>query len=79
AYAQLDVKHEPLTLIVPHFEQPLPPLQPSASGHFSNYSYTYLYVFPAIFRVPGPPDLELFDLQEEFSTERDRLVQASQK
>ncbi|XP_003374295.1 hypothetical protein Tsp_09626 [Trichinella spiralis] len=65
AYAQLDVKHEPLTLIVPHFEQPLPPLQPS--------------VFPAIFRVPGPPDLELFDLQEEFSTERDRLVQASQK
>ncbi|KRZ70209.1 Intraflagellar transport protein 52 -like protein [Trichinella papuae] len=51
AYAQLEVKHEPLTLIV----------------------------FPAIFRVPGPPDLELFDLQEEFSTERDRLVQASQK
>ncbi|KRX92107.1 Intraflagellar transport protein 52 -like protein [Trichinella pseudospiralis] len=31
AYAQLEVKHEPLTLIVPHFEQPLPPLQPSAS------------------------------------------------
>ncbi|KRX14412.1 Intraflagellar transport protein 52 -like protein [Trichinella nelsoni] len=79
AYAQLEVKHEPLTLIVPHFEQPLPPLQPSASGNFSNYQYTYLYVFPAIFRVPGPPDLELFDLQEEFSTERDRLVQASQK
>ncbi|KRZ58046.1 Intraflagellar transport protein 52 -like protein [Trichinella nativa] len=87
AYAQLEVKHEPLTLIVPHFEQPLPPLQPSASGNFSNYSYTYciicicifVQVFPAIFRVPGPPDLELFDLQEEFSTERDRLVQASQK
>ncbi|KRY84552.1 Intraflagellar transport protein 52 -like protein [Trichinella pseudospiralis] len=57
AYAQLEVKHEPLTLIVPHFEQPLPPLQPSA--------------------IPGPPDLELFDLQEEFSTERDRLVQAN--
>lgn len=29
AYEQLQVKHEPLRLIPPQFESPLPPLQPA--------------------------------------------------
>lgn len=29
AYDQLQIKHEPLKLIPPHFESPLPPLQPA--------------------------------------------------
>jgi len=29
AYDQLDIKHEPLTLIPPNFDTPLPPLQPA--------------------------------------------------
>lgn len=29
AYEELGVKHEPLTLIAPHFETPLPPTQPT--------------------------------------------------
>lgn len=32
AYTQLQVKHEPLKLIPPQFESPLPPLQPAVSG-----------------------------------------------
>ena len=31
AYQQLNVKHEPLQLITPQFETPLPPLQPAVS------------------------------------------------
>jgi len=31
AYEVLGVKHEPLTLIPPHFEAPLPPTQASVS------------------------------------------------
>lgn len=31
AYAQLNVKHEPLQLITPQFETPLPQLQPAVS------------------------------------------------
>lgn len=31
AYEALGVKHEPLTLIPPHFEAPLPPTQASVS------------------------------------------------
>lgn len=37
AYKALDVKHEPLTLIPPHFEAPLPLTQPSVSIAFSNF------------------------------------------
>ena len=31
-YKEVSVKHEPLTLITPEFETPLPPLQPAVSG-----------------------------------------------
>ncbi|XP_054275371.1 intraflagellar transport protein 52 homolog [Macrosteles quadrilineatus] len=65
AYDQLQVKHEPLKLIPPQFESPLPPLQPA--------------VFPPSFRDLLPPALELFDLEEAFSSERARLSQLANK
>nr|CDS18304.1 intraflagellar transport protein 52 [Echinococcus granulosus] len=65
AYEKLRVKHEPLTLITPEFETPLPPLQPA--------------VFPPNFRELGPPALELFDLDEHFSSEKTRLAQEANK
>ncbi|CAH8434591.1 unnamed protein product [Dicrocoelium dendriticum] len=65
AYEKLRVKHEPLSLIPPQFETPLPPVQPS--------------VFPPNFREPGPPPLELFDLEEQFSTPKARLAQLANK
>lgn len=39
AYSKLNVKHEPLRLITPQFETPLPPLQPAVS-FCSIYSLT---------------------------------------
>ncbi|CAH8873509.1 unnamed protein product [Trichobilharzia szidati] len=65
AYEKLHVKHEPLSLITPQFETPLPPVQPA--------------VFPPNFREPGPPALELFDLDEQFSTAKARLAQVTNK
>lgn len=41
---QLNVKHEPLSLIPPQFVCPLPPLQPA--------------VFPPTMREPPPPALD---------------------
>ncbi|XP_075210562.1 intraflagellar transport 52 isoform X2 [Lycorma delicatula] len=65
AYKALNVKHEPLRLIPPQFETPLPPLQAA--------------VFPPSFRDLPPPPLELFDLEEAFSSERARLSQLANK
>ncbi|XP_063226406.1 intraflagellar transport protein 52 homolog [Bacillus rossius redtenbacheri] len=65
AYKELGVKHEPLRLITPQFETPLPALQPA--------------VFPPTFRELPPPPLELFDLDEAFSSERARLAQLANK
>lgn len=65
AYKVLGVKHEPLKLINPQFETPLPPLAPA--------------VFPPSFREPGPPALDLFDLDDSFSSERVRLAQLTNK
>lgn len=65
AYEDLNVKHQPLRLIPPQFETPLPPLQPA--------------VFPPSFRELEPPALELFDLDELFSSERVRLAQLTNK
>jgi len=64
-YQQLGVKHEPLTLIPPQFETPMPPLQPA--------------VFPPCLREPPPPALDLFDLDEQFASERVRLAQLTNK
>ncbi|XP_072206327.1 intraflagellar transport protein 52 homolog isoform X2 [Excalfactoria chinensis] len=65
AYEQLNVKHEPLQLIQPQFETPLPPLQPA--------------VFPPAFRELPPPPLELFDLDEIFASEKARLAEITNK
>lgn len=59
------LKHEPLTLIQPEFETPLPPLQPAT--------------FPPILRDLPPPALELFDLDECFASEKVRLAQLTNK
>lgn len=64
-YQQLGVKHEPLTLIPPQFETPMPELQPA--------------VFPPCLREPPPPNLDLFDLDEQFASERVRLAQLTNK
>lgn len=65
AFEQLGVDHEPLQLITPQFETPLPPLQPA--------------VFPPTFRELDPPTLDLFDLDDMFSSERVRLAQLTNK
>ncbi|XP_046566785.1 LOW QUALITY PROTEIN: intraflagellar transport protein 52 homolog [Haliotis rubra] len=64
-YDQLGCKHESLTLITPQFETPLPPLQPA--------------VFPPNFKELNPPALELFDLDEQFSSEKVRIAQITNK
>lgn len=65
AYEKLDVKYEPLKIIKPQFEIPLPPLQ--------------LAVFQPVFSdLPAPP-LELFDLEEAFSSVKAQLTQLTNK
>ena len=64
-YEKLNVKHEVLSIIPPQFETPLPPLQ--------------LAVFDPIIRDFPVPNLELFDLDEQFSGEKIKLAQATNK
>mmetsp|Transcript_8023 Transcript_8023/g.22065 ORF Transcript_8023/g.22065 Transcript_8023/m.22065 type:complete len:444 (-) Transcript_8023:423-1754(-) len=64
-YKQFEVKHEPLSLIPPEFETPLPPLQPA--------------VFPPSIREPPAPALDLFDLDDHFASERVRLAHLTNK
>ncbi|KAJ3211508.1 Intraflagellar transport protein 52 [Dinochytrium kinnereticum] len=64
-YEDMRLKHEPLSLIQPQFETPLPPLQPA--------------VFPPSIRELPPPALDLFDLDEHFASERVRLAQLTNK
>ncbi|KAL5456923.1 hypothetical protein EMCRGX_G034150 [Ephydatia muelleri] len=65
AYDELHTKHDVLTLISPQFDTPLPPLQPA--------------VFPPTFHELASPALDLFDLDEHFSSERARLAQVTNK
>ncbi|CAM9519151.1 unnamed protein product [Ascophyllum nodosum] len=65
AYSLLGVKHEPLTLIPPEFERPLPQLSAA--------------VFPPILRDLPPPALDRFDLDEHFASDRIRLAQITNK
>ncbi|KAF5398126.1 Intraflagellar transport protein 52 [Paragonimus heterotremus] len=39
AYEKLQVKHEPLSLITPQFETPLPPIQPAVSHSIPDFMY----------------------------------------
>eukprot|EP00698_Gefionella_okellyi_P006079 TRINITY_DN15544_c0_g1_i1.p1 TRINITY_DN15544_c0_g1~~TRINITY_DN15544_c0_g1_i1.p1 ORF type:complete len:457 (+),score=98.56 TRINITY_DN15544_c0_g1_i1:63-1373(+) len=64
-YSELGVKHEPLTLIQPQFETPLPPLTPA--------------VLAPQFREPPPPALDMYDLDEQFASNKIRLAQLTSK
>ena len=57
--------HEPLSLIPPQFECPLPKLNPA--------------VFPPAMREPAPPALDQFDLDEHFASPALRLAQLTNK
>lgn len=61
----LGVPHEPLTLIPPQFECPLPKLS--------------IATFPPAMREPAPPALDQFDLDEHFAKEGLRLAQLTNK
>lgn len=62
---KLNMKHEPLTLIAPEFQAPLPPCLPAT--------------FEPTHRELPPPALDLFDLDEHFASERVRLSQLTNK
>ncbi|XP_059618469.1 intraflagellar transport protein 52 homolog [Phlebotomus argentipes] len=64
-YEKLDVQYEALKIIKPQFEIPLPQLQ--------------LAIFPPVFTDVPSPALELFDLDEAFSTEKAQLTQLTNK
>lgn len=64
-FKDIDVKHEPLTLIPPTFETPMPSLEPA--------------VFPPSLKELDPPNLELFDLDEQFANENIKLAQLTNK
>lgn len=64
-YKKLSVDFEPLKIIKPQFELPLPPTQ--------------LAVFPPVFSDLPPPQLELFDLDEAFSSEKTQITQLTNK
>ena len=64
-YDKLHVKHEILGIIPPQFETPLPPLQ--------------LAVFDPIIKDFPLPNLELFDLDEQFASEKIKLAQTTNK
>jgi intraflagellar transport protein 52 len=59
-YRQMSLPHQILALVPPEFEVPLP------SAKFA--------VFPPQFRELPKPHLELFDLEEEFASERVALI-----
>ncbi|XP_055640543.1 intraflagellar transport protein 52 homolog [Toxorhynchites rutilus septentrionalis] len=64
-YEKLDVQYETLKIIKPQFEIPLPPVQ--------------LAVFQPIFSDLAAPPLELFDLDEAFSSEKVQITQLTNK
>merc|ERR1711865_1022030 len=64
-YSKLNVPKKPLTLITPEFELPLPPLAPA--------------VFTPQLREGAAPPLELYDLDEEFASDRVRLSHLTNK
>jgi len=65
AFRELNMTHEPLRLIPPPFDIPLPPLQ--------------VAVFPPRFLDLKSPALDLYDLEEAFASERTTLAQAANK
>jgi len=64
-YKDLNLKHEPINLITPQFECPMPPLESA--------------VFPPCLKELPPPSLDLFDIDDQFSSEKARLAQLTNK
>jgi len=64
-YKHLGVKHEPLSLISPQFETPMPQLQAAV-------------FLPCIKDLP-PPSLDLYDLDEQFASEKIKMAQLTNK
>uniref|UniRef100_A0A914H4Z0 Uncharacterized protein n=1 Tax=Globodera rostochiensis TaxID=31243 RepID=A0A914H4Z0_GLORO len=64
-YDKIGLKHEPLTLVTPAFQVPMPPFQPA--------------VFAPEFRELAPPQLELFDLDDAFATHEIQLAQLTNR
>lgn len=64
-YTQVGIKHEPLTLIPPQFETPMPGLQAA--------------VFPPSLKELPAPSLDLFDLDSQFASEGTKLAQLTNK
>ena len=64
-YKTLGIKHEPLTLIPPQFETPMPGLQAA--------------VFLPCIKDLQPPSLDLFDLDEQFASEKIKMAQLTNK
>jgi len=64
-YERIGLTHEPLTLVTPAFQVPIPPFRPS--------------VFPPRFREVAPPELELFDLDDAFSSPQVQLAQLTNR
>jgi len=64
-FEKLHVKKAPLSLITPQFDVPQPPLHAA--------------VFPPTMREPPAPTLDLFDLDEEFASDRVRLAHVTNK
>lgn len=64
-YDKLHVKKNTLSLIVPQFEVPQPPLEPA--------------VFPPALKEHPTPALDLFDLDDEFASDRVRLAHVTNK
>ncbi|KAK2958476.1 putative Intraflagellar transport protein 52 like protein [Blattamonas nauphoetae] len=64
-YQSLGLPHEPLSLVPPEFQVPLPPFE--------------FAVFPPQFKDNAKPSLELFDLDEEFTAPNVALAQMTNK
>ena len=64
-YEKIGLKYEPLTLVTPSFQVPMPPFQPA--------------VFPPQFRELPSPQLELFDLDDAFATHEVQLAQLTNR
>jgi len=64
-FKTLGCKHEPLTLIPPQFETPMPHLQAAV-------------FLPNIKDLP-PPAMDLFDLDDQFASEKIKMAQLTNK
>jgi len=64
-YEKLNIDYEPLKIIKPEFSLPLPS--------------TVLSVYPPVFSDLQEPPVELFDLDEAFSSEKAQITQLANK